>query len=208
MVFQPGNDFGGGRPSGARNKSSYALRERLKSRPNHIDPAEFLADLISNPAEPADVRIAASGTLLPYYHSKLGATPVQPDPVYFEQAVTLPRPSSIREAYENILKLTEMKALGQLDVVSADSLINDQRVVLNAMVDEAKLLATQGGSGDQHIVITGGMPPLPGTDVIMPTDHQRNGHEIELQAVIPVHGAPEPPKSDYGIPGHKLPDEP
>jgi hypothetical protein len=35
-----------------------------------------------------------------------------------------------------------MKASGQLDVATADSLINDQRVVLNAMVDEAKLIAT------------------------------------------------------------------
>jgi hypothetical protein len=38
---------------------------------------------------------------------------VPPDPVYFEQAVNLSRPTTIREAYENILKLSEMKAQGQ-----------------------------------------------------------------------------------------------
>jgi hypothetical protein len=73
-----------------------------------------------------------------------------------------------------------MKALGQLDVATADSLINDQRVVLNAMVDEAKLLAANGDpSQPQQIVITGGLPELPGTEVIMP---QLNGHHLELTA--------------------------
>jgi hypothetical protein len=174
-----------GRPSGARNKTSYALRERLKARGDK-DPAEFLSELVSNESEPKELRIAASGQLMPYYHSKLGAIPVQPDLVYFEQAVTLPRPTSIREAYENILKLTEMKALGQLDVVSADSLINDQRTVLNAMVDEAKLDAAQGGSPEQVIRIEGGLPELPGTTILMP---QLNGHVIP--AVDAITG-PEP----------------
>ncbi len=180
-----------GRPAGARNKTSYALRERLKARGDK-DPAEFLSELVSNESEPKELRIAASGQLMPYYHSKLGASPVAPDPVYFEQAVTLPRPTSIREAYENILKLTEMKALGQLNVVSADSLISDQRTVLNAMVDEAKLFSAQGGSPEQTIRIEGGLPPLPGTDVIMP-DRNLNGHQLELTAVVnPQASAPDP----------------
>ena len=138
------------------------------------------------------MRIAASGQLMPYYHSKLGATPVQPDPVYFELAVTLPRPTSIREACDNITLLSEMKAIGQLDVVSADSLISDQRVVLNAMVDEAKLFSAQGGSPEQTIRIEGGLPPFPGTDVIMP-DRDLNGHQLELTAVVnPQASAPGP----------------
>jgi len=143
MTFQPGNDFSQGRPAGARNKSSYALRERLRSRPNHVDPAEFLADLISNPAESAEVRIAASGQLMPYYHSKLGATPVPPPPVYVQEAISLPRPETIAQAAANIARLTEMKALGQLDIATADSLISDQRVILDALIDEAKLIAAQ-----------------------------------------------------------------
>ena len=191
MTFQPGNDLGG-RTAGSRNKTSYALRERLRSRPNHIDPADFLADLISNPAESADVRIAASGQLMPYYHSKLGATPVQPDPVYLELAISIPRPTSIRQACDNITLLSEMKATGKLDVVSADSLINDQRVVLNAMVDEAKLLTAQGGSPEQTIRIEGGLPPLPGTDVIMP-DRDLNGHQLELTAVVNPQAAAQDP---------------
>jgi hypothetical protein len=118
--------------------------------------------------------------LAPFLHSKMAVKPVPPDPVYLEQAVSLPRPTTIREAYENILKLSEMKAQGQLDVATADSLIADQRVVLNAMVDEAKLIAAQGDpTQPQQIIITGGLPELPGTSITMP---QLNGHHLELEA--------------------------
>jgi hypothetical protein len=116
--------------------------------------------------------------LAPYLHSKCMAKPVPPDPVYFEQAVTLTRPTNIREAYSNILQLSEMKAQGQLDVATADSLIADQRAVLNAMVDEAKLLAANGDPNqEQRIIIQGGLPSLPGTTITMP---QLNGHHLEL----------------------------
>jgi hypothetical protein len=191
--FKPGNDFATGRPTGARNKTSYQLRDRLKARGDK-DPAEFLSEIVSNEKEPKELRIAASGQLMPYYHSKLGATPVLPPPQYIQEAVSLPRPTSIREAYDNILKLSEMKAQGQLDFVTADSLIADQRVVLNAMVDEAKLLAAQGDPTiPQKIIIEGGLPTLPGCEsLIMP---EINGHSLELSAIptIPAQTQGSPP---------------
>jgi hypothetical protein len=195
-----------GHPPGSRNNRTKEVIQQIIAL-GHKDPLTTLSEL-QNSDPDSSIRATAANMLAPYLHSKNATKPIAPDPVYFEQAVTLPRPTNIREAYENILKLTEMKALGQLDVVSADSLINDQRTVLNAMVDEAKLIAASGDpSRDQAIRIEGGMPPLPGTDVIMPTDQQLNGHQLELEVVIPVHGAPEPPKSDYGIPEDKLPHE-
>jgi hypothetical protein len=108
-----------GRPSGARNKSSYDLREKLKQRGDR-DPAEFLSEVASNENESTDLRLAAANYLMPYYHSKLGATPVPPAPQYIAEAITLPRPNSISQATDNISKLTEMKALGQLDFATAD----------------------------------------------------------------------------------------
>ena len=185
--FQPGND---GRPKGARNRGSYELRERLKARGGK-DPAEFLSDIISNSNASLECKIAASANLMPYYHSKLGATPIPPSPIYAQEAVSLPRPKTIREAYENVLKLSEMKAQGQLDVTTADSLIADQKTVLNAMVDEAKLLAANGDPNqEQRIIIQGGLPSLPGTTITMP---QLNGHHLELEAAKadPING-PQP----------------
>jgi len=174
MVFQPGHEHSKGRPTGARNRSSYELREKLKARGDR-DPAEFLSSIVSDNTQSTEVRIAASGQLMPYYHSKLGATPVPPPPVYVQEAVSLPAPSTIRQAYENISRLSEMKAQGQLDFATADSLINDQRVILNALVDEAKLIAAQGPTGDMTIHIEGGLPSLPETNIAMPL---ANGHEL------------------------------
>jgi hypothetical protein len=194
MGFQPGNDLGKGRPQGARNKSSYDLRERLKARGDR-DPAEFLSEIISNENEPKELRIAASGVLMPYYHSKLGATPVLPPPQYVEEAISLPRPDTIRQAYENIAYLTEMKSLGKLDIATADSLINDQKVILYALIDEAKLLAAQGGSPEQVIRIEGGMDHSPwgGDNIIMP---KLNGHEIDLQVTPAISSPDQPPVDD------------
>ena len=67
-------------------------------------------------------------------------------------------------------------------MATADSLINDQRVVLNAMIDEAKLIAAQGDPNREQVIrIEGGMDHLPGTDIIMP-ERQLNGRQLELTA--------------------------
>jgi hypothetical protein len=129
----------------------------------------------------------------PYLHSKNATKPVQPDPVYFETE-KLPRPTSIAQACDNIALLSEKKATGELDVVTADSLINDQRIILNAMVDEAKLLAANGDpTHPQEIVITGGLPELPGTQIVMP---QINGHHLELEASKDAINGPANPQTE------------
>jgi hypothetical protein len=168
-LFKPGNQFSTGRPAGARNKGTYELRERLKER-GDIDPAEFLSNLISSSDASTECKIQASGQLLPYYHSKLGATPVPPPPVYLEEAIHLPRPTTVRLAYENIALLTEYKSTGKIDVATANSLIEDQKVILYALIDEAKLLAQSGQGPEPLIRIEGGLPRLLGTDIIMPGD--------------------------------------
>ena len=155
------------------------------------DPLITLAELQHSDPDPS-IRATAANMLAPYLHSKCMAKPVPPDPVYFEQAVSLPRPTTIRLACDNIALLTEMKSQGELDVASADSLINDQRIILNALVDEAKLLAAQGDpSIPQKIIIEGGLPQLPGCEnLIMP--EQLNGHSLELSAT-PAQAQGEPP---------------
>ena len=133
-----------------------------------------------------------------YVHSKLAAKPQPPDPVYVEEAVNLPRPTTIKQAYENLALLTEYKSQAKLDLVTADSLISDQKVILYALIDEAKLLAAQGGAPEQVIRIEGGMPRAPGHEgIIMPPI---NGHQIDLQATTAIgpatHDPGSPPTSD------------
>jgi hypothetical protein len=181
-----------GRPVGSRNIRTQEVLDKIKAL-GFQDPLVTLAQLQANSNDEA-IRATAANMLAPYLHSKNATKPVQPDPVYFETE-KLPRPANIREACSNVALLSEMKATGQLDVVTADSLINDQRIILNAMVDEAKLLAANPDpSQPQQIVITGGLPELPGTQVIMP---QLNGHHLELEASKdPINGPANPQTED------------
>jgi hypothetical protein len=189
-----------GRPVGSRNNRTKEVLDLISSLKLQ-DPLITLAQLQANSGDEA-IRATAANMLAPYLHSKNATKPIQPDPVYFETEA-LPRPKSIAQACDNIALLTEMKATGRMDVATADSLIGDQRYILDALVDEAKLLASHDdANADRKIIITGGLPPIPGCDVIMP-QLNLNGKHMELEAnKDPInhatdyasdHSVPEPP---------------
>jgi hypothetical protein len=178
MPFAPGQSGNlNGRPSGSRNRRTQEILDLIKAS-GHKDPLLALSELVSNSKDEAVVA-QASSMLAPYLHSKLAAKVTPPDPVYVEQALNLPAPYTIRQAYENIAQLSHMKAQGQLDIATATSLIEDQKVILYALIDEAKLLAAAGGSPEQTIYIEGGLPPLPGTEIIMPPTPMNGKDAIE-----------------------------
>ena len=159
----------GGRTLGAHNKASYELRERLKSKGSK-DPAEFLAELVSDTNESNELRASASNMLMPYLYNKLAPIAPPPTLVILEEQVVIPhsRPTTLAEARDNIAYLSELKAQGQIDRAWAESLIFDQRALHDSLVDEAKLIAADTANGDQVIRIEGGLPPLPGCEIIMP----------------------------------------
>ena len=174
-----------GRPTGSRNNRTKQTIEKIIAL-GHKDPLETLSELQHSSDDEA-IRATAANMLAPFLHSKNATKPIPPDPVYIQEAISLPRPTSISQATNNIAHLSEMKSTGLLDFSTADSLIADQKVILNALIDEAKVLAAQGGSPNQSIRIEGGLPPLVGTNIIMP---KINGHEVP--AISAIEG-PEPP---------------
>jgi hypothetical protein len=182
-----------GRPKGSRNIRTTEVLEKIKSL-GHKDPLVTLSELQNN-SQDEGIRATAANMLAPYLHSRMGLTPVPAPPRYMEITQQIEKPKSIAQAYENILLLSDLKAKGEIDIEAADSLIADQRVVLNAMVDEAKLIAAQGDpSKPQQIIITGGLPELPGTSITMP---QLNGHHLELEAnKDPINGPAETKPSE------------
>jgi hypothetical protein len=177
MTFQTGNNYSGGRPPGAVNKRSEELRRRLQARGDK-DPADFLSAVVTNEQEPKELRVQAANMLLPYLYSKRGATAEPPARIFIEHEVVLPHaePRTITQSNENILFLSRAKASAQIDQEWGDNLIADQCRVRDGLIDDAKLLAVGRDFADQHITITGGLPELPGTEVIMP---QLNGHTID-----------------------------
>jgi hypothetical protein len=200
--FKPGDVHNpNGRPIGSRNKRTTEVLELIRAQ-GHKDPLVTLSELQDH-AEDEGIRASAANMLAPYLHSKLAAKPQPPDPVYVERALNLPRPTTLEIALDNISRLTEMKAQGQLDFATADSFINDNRIIADKLIDEEKLRAQVADPNrEQSIRIEGGLPPLLGTDIIMP---KLNGREapavthIELpEAHIPAdYNAGDPPGGDY-----------
>src|SRR5262245_40418873 len=94
MPFDHGNTNGLGRPKGSRNKRTAELFARLDAR-GDIDSADFLSSIVTNPNEPQEQRIQASGLLLPYRHPKMGTVPM---PRYVDQPIQLPDFQSLEEA--------------------------------------------------------------------------------------------------------------
>jgi hypothetical protein len=159
-----------GRKPGSQNRTSYELRERLKQKGSK-DPAEFISELVSDTNKSDDLRAAASNMLMPYLYNKLAPIAPPPTLILLERQVVLRHvnPSTLSEVRENIAYLSQLKASGQIDRIWAESLISDQRALNNSLVDEAKLLAADAANQDHVIRIEGGLPNLPGTNVIMPT---------------------------------------
>jgi hypothetical protein len=145
-----------------------------------IDPAQYLSSVVSDKKKPELTRIQAAGLLMPYKYSKCGTT-AQPLPlVYVDRPVDLPHPhvTELHQVIENTEYLSALRRDGKLDLAAADSLISDQRLIRDALIEEARLLIAQGGSPDQRIVITGGLPPLPlgpgDRGIIMPDHNSAN----------------------------------
>jgi len=197
-LFQPGNEFGRGRPLGAPNKRTNELRIRLQNR-GYIDPAEFCSSIVSNPNEPTELRLAASNYLLPYLYAKRGAVPT---PRYIDEPIQLPEPTTIEQANKNIAYISNLKAQGLIDLDFANSLIADNTTIANNLIaeEELKFKLYPPEERDTVIKIEGGLPQLPGAEnLIMPqlNGHATNGngHAALAAPVDAVRGIEAAPKA-------------
>jgi len=169
-----------GRPAGSRNKGSYELRERLKARPSFIDPAEFLCDIIADKSVSLECRVAASGNLMPYLYSKLGAITPQR---FIETKIAVPEFRSIDDVEKFLNHIARHVARGSLSFDHGKELADLARqwVHTHYADDELRIkLAASVAHDPSHplkIIIEGGLPALPGTNVSMP---YMNGHQGPL----------------------------
>jgi hypothetical protein len=172
-----------GRPVGARNTRTKEVIAKLIAN-GFKDPLIVLGEIVTQ-SEDAHLRAQAANMLAPYLHGKHGLIPA---PIYIEAKVDLPypNPTKLDEVRDNIIYLTNLKLSAQIDTVSADSLILDQRHLHDSIFEEMKLLYSQGGSPDVQIHISGSLTDLPGTDIIMPQiNGSINGHAIDSVVVEP-----------------------
>ena len=117
--------------------------------------------------------------LMPYKYSKCGTAPVQ---VYIDIPLDTPEFAHLSDAEQFLAKIAALVAHGQLDFQAGQNLSALAKNWIDAQYAREELAIKQynAGAGDheQVIRVEGGLPRLPGSDVIMPVlDGHANGHE-------------------------------
>src|SRR6516162_4493974 len=182
MTFQLGHTLSPGRRLGSRNKRTAEIFNRLETR-GDLDPADLLSSIVTNNQEPKELRIQAAGLLMPYKYSKCGTAPVQ---IYIDGPLDTPEFTHLSDAEQFLAKVAALVAHGQLDFQAGQNLSALAKSWIDAQYARQELAIKQYNAGstehEQRIVISGGLPELPGTSVIMPTlDHGpvTNGHALD-----------------------------
>src|SRR5262245_16326988 len=206
MTFQPGHTLATGRPKGSRNKRTSELFSRLETR-GDTDPADLLSSIVTNNEEPNELRIQAAGLLMPYKYSKCGTAPVQ---VYIDVPLDIPEFTHLSDAEQYLAKVAALVAHGQLDFQAGQNLSALAKNWIDAQYAREELAIKQYNAGstehEQLIRVTGGLPQLPGTSIVMPVLDGKpvtNGHALAAptDAVPAIEAAPkaqdpEPPPQD------------
>jgi hypothetical protein len=166
-----------GRPVGSRNKRTQEIFEFLEGRGDK-DPIDYLSDIVTNGKDEA-LRITAANYLLPYKHSKRSTAPT---PRFIEDPTVVPEFTSIEQAENFLAEIPRVVGRGELDFQAGLDLSAMTKNWIDAQYAREELrlkIASQGGGAEQHIVISGGMPIMPGLEnVIMPGQEPTNSHAL------------------------------
>ena len=178
-----------GRPVGSRNRRTNEIFEKLEAR-GDLDPADHLSSIVTNPNHPVELRAQAANFLMPYKYSKRGTLVA---PRYVEDQITIPDFANIQEAQNFLADIARRAGAGELELASANDISNLVKnwVLSVTPQDELQLkIAKENPQGPQEIRIEGGLPPLPGTNVIMDDTAlgRRNGKVIDHAQNDSVNG--------------------
>jgi hypothetical protein len=203
MTFQPGHKLSPGRQPGSRNKRNAEIFHRLETR-GDTDPADLLSSIVTNDKEPNELRIQAAGLLMPYKYGKHGSIP----PARFvELEIDVNEFTHVSEAENFLAKIALLVARGHLDIQSGQELSGLVKAWIDTQYakDELQFKINPPEHRDQTITITGGLPPLPGTNVTMPVlDHEpaTNGHALEPPTEF-IAAPDEPGKNSTNAPAQE-----
>ena len=204
MTFQLGAEsHSPGRPKGSRNRRTQDILDLIQGRGDK-DPLDALSEIVTTSENP-DHRISASNILAPYLHSN-DAT--KPTPRFVPEPIEVPVFQSIDQAEDFLNDLSVRLGRGELDSQSALELGSLIKQWINSRRADQELnlkIAAQGGGSDQTIRIEGGMPQLPGTNIIglggeeaPPRVNGHNGHVIDHQEPPALDAATESTQSEAG----------
>jgi Family of unknown function (DUF5681) len=183
--FQPGQSGNpNGRPAGSRNKRTSEIISEIRKL-GHKDCLLRLSEIVHSHTDTALV-IQASNVPAPYIHSKRGTIPA---PRFVEEAIAVPDFACVDEALDFQKEVARRAAAGELELQTSldiSVLVGNWIRSRQASVElDLKVRAQSVNSANQRIIVEGGLPPLPGSDVIMPRlngvqgQAELNGHTID-----------------------------
>jgi hypothetical protein len=194
VPWKPGESGNpGGRPAGSRNKRTSEIISEIRKL-GHKDCLMRLSEIVDS-SQDTQLVIQASNVLAPYIHSKRGTIPA---PRFVEEAIDVPDFASVDEALAFQKEIARRAAAGELELQASldiSALVGNWIRSRQASVElDLKVMSANGGPAQQTIRIEGGLPRLPGTDVIMPAI---NGHSIDGEVLLPPDPqSPDPPSPD------------
>jgi hypothetical protein len=179
MTFQPGVAANpNGRPKGSRNRRTQEILDLIQGRGDK-DPLDALSEIITTNQDPNIVATAAN-ILAPYVHSKRGSLPA---PRFIPEQIEIQNFQTIQQAEDYLASIPGLLGRGEFDSQTAlelSTLTKNWLDAIYARQDYDLKLQAQGGGEPQTIRIEGGMPPLPGTNIIglggEEQTPQMNGH--------------------------------
>jgi hypothetical protein len=193
MPFAPGQSGNPNGYSGPRNRRRHEVFEIIKGL-DHKDALVTLSTL-AHESQDEGIKMAAAAALAPYCHPKLQATPT---PRFVDNPIDVPDFTHVSDAESFLARLPVLVARGELDFQSAQELCAMTSLWINSQYQREELSLKQLTAGatehEQCIVISGGLPQLPGCEnLIMPqiNGHATNGHALTApaDAVPPIESA-------------------
>jgi hypothetical protein len=181
MPWAPGQS---GNPAGYHGSRRWRHREVFDEikKLGHRDALVTLST-IQHESQDDSLRVAAAAALAPYAHPKLQSLPT---PRFVETPIQVPEFTDVSVAETFLAKIATLVAGGELDIQTGLELSTLAKNWIDAQYARQELAIKQYNAGstehEQRIVISGGLPELPGTSVIMPTlDHGpvTNGHALD-----------------------------
>src|SRR6516225_6012886 len=162
MTFQPGQS---GNPNG------YA-GPRVRRR---HEVFEIIKDL-GHKSQDEGIKMAAAAALAPYCHPKLQATPT---PRFIDLQLDVPEFTHVSDAENFLAKIALLVARGHLDIQQGQELAGLVKLWIDSQYakDELAYKISPPETRDTVIRIEGGLPALPGTNIMMPMldGHATNG---------------------------------
>ena len=179
MVFKPGQSGNpGGRKPGTRNHKTLAAEQAIAAgagggRNGHkaVDPRDLLTSIVACAETNLALRMQAALGLMPYLHARKSTR-------YIDRVLDLPVPATVEEAAQNIAKLSSLAAAKTIGLDEMNDLIGAQKAYIEARVGldiEGQMLELrqiierlQASARPIDAVVVGGLPPLSGTNILMP----------------------------------------